>query len=138
MSRSKTRTELAALREAALEDLMATSDANLLSEVLEDGDDIKALALQVKTNMRDTAASTLRHRLVKAKETIQKKTTRPVTQFSRPPLEQIKEIVQSLFVKDKSLGLAFRDGKKQTDSDWLSLYDDLVTMGAIKPDDHGN
>ena len=51
-------------------------------------------------------------------------------------MEQIKQIVENLFQTDPSLGLAFRSGKKQTDADWQSLYDDLVIMGAIKPEDH--
>ncbi len=34
--------------------------------------------------------------------------------------------------------MAFRDGKKQTDEDLATVYDDLVRMGIIKPEDHGN
>lgn len=55
--------------------------------------------------------------------------------FTRPAIYRIKTLVQELFANDRSLGLAFREGKRQSDADWQSLYDDLVAMGAIKADD---
>lgn len=130
--------EMAALRDAALEDLMATSDSQLRQEAMEDGEDIDAIANCVKAAMRETAASTLRQRLSQAKAQPNSKLMVQKAPSMLPPLEQIKHIVQNLFHADPSLGLAFRSGKKQTDADWLSLYDDLVVMGAIKPEDHGH
>jgi hypothetical protein len=128
--------EMAALRDAALEDLMATSDAQLRQEAIEDGEDIDAIATCVKAVMRETAASTLRQRLSQAKAQSNSKMMVQKAPSTLPTLEQIKQIVQNLFQTDPSLGLAFRSGKKQADADWLSLYDDLVVMGAIKPEDH--
>jgi len=138
MSTLKVHAELAALRDAALEDLMATSDAELRQEAVEDGEDLDAVALQIKTAMRETAAATLRQYLVRAKERSPQKMSTRATLSVRPSLEQIKQIVQGVFKTDASLGLAFRNGTKQTDEDWLSLYDDLIAIGAIKPDTHGN
>ncbi len=128
--------EMAALRHTALEELMATSDAQLRQEAMEDGEDIDAIATCVKATMRETAASTLRQRLSQAKAQSNSKLIVQKTPSTLPSLEQIKQIVQNLFQTDPSLGLAFRSGKKQTDADWLSLYEDLVLMGAIKPEDH--
>ena len=45
----------------------------------------------------------------------------------------MKELIQGAFEQDKNLGLAFREGKKQTEADWATLYDDLVAIGAIQP-----
>ena len=137
MKPSKTRTEIAALREAALEDLMATTDVQLRQEAHEDDEDLDTVATQVGLSMREAAAAALRQRLAQAKDRMQPKLKAQTAPITRPPLEQLKQIIQDIFKTDQSLGLAFRDGKKQTDSDWLSLYDDLVAMGAIKPDDHG-
>lgn len=131
-------TEMAALRDVALEDLMATSDAQLRQEAMEDGEDIDAIATCIKATMRETAASTLRLRLSQAKAQSNAKLMAQKASSALPTLEQIKQIVQNLFQTDPSLGLAFRSGKKQTDADWLSLYDDLVVMGAIKPEEHGH
>jgi hypothetical protein len=128
--------EMAALRDAALEDLMETSDVQLRQEAIEDGEDIDAIATGVKAVMRETAASTLRQRLSQAKAQSNSKMMEQKAPSTLPTLEQIKQIVQNLFQTDPSLGLAFRSGKKQADADWLSLYDDLVVMGAIKPEDN--
>ncbi len=128
--------EMAALRDAALEDLMATSDAQLRQEAMADGEDIDAIATCVKAAMRETAASTLRQRLSQAKAQSNSRMMVQKESSTLPTLEQIKQIVENLFQTDPSLGLAFWSGKKQTDADWQSLYDDLVIMGAIKPEDH--
>lgn len=138
MTSTKIIAEIAALRNAALEDLMATSDEQLRQEALEDGEDLVAIASQVKISMREAAAEALRQKLALAKGRMQPKLATLTESFIRPPVHQIKQIIQGLFQADQSLGLAFRDGKKQTDADWLSLYDDLVAMGAIKPNDHGH
>lgn len=130
--------EMEALRDAALEDLLATSDAQLRQEAMDDGEDIDAITTCIKATMRETAASTLRQRLSQAKAQSNSKLMVQKASSALPTLEQIKQIVQNLFQTDPTLGLAFRSGKKQTDADWLSLYDDLVVMGAIKPEDHGH
>jgi len=137
MSTSKIIAEIAALRAAALDDLMATTDAELHQEALEDGEDLDSVAAQVKFAMRETAAGVLRQRMFQAKTRMRPSAAvRPVPAM-RPSIDRIKQIVEGLFQSDRSLGLAFRDGKRQSESDWQSLYDDLVTMGAINPNDDG-
>lgn len=138
MKETKAAAELASLRAAALEDLMTASDAQLRQEAADDGDDLDAVAMQVKTTMREAAAITLRQRLVQAKQRTRPVAGAQVGPWARPPVEAIKQLIQGLFQTDRSLGLAFRDGKKQTDADWQTLYDDLVAIGAIKPEDHGH
>lgn len=39
-------------------------------------------------------------------------------------------------MREPKIAMAFRDGKKQTDEDLAAVYDDLVGMGLIKPEDH--
>lgn len=46
----------------------------------------------------------------------------------------MKALVQQAFQADSALGLAFRDGKRQSDGDWETLYDDLVSLGKIAPE----
>jgi hypothetical protein len=136
MNSSKAHSELAALRNAALDDLIATTEEQLRQEAMDEGKDLDAIAVWVGAAMQEAAAATLRHRLVLARERMQPRPRAPIASASRPPIESIKQLVQDIFQTDHSLGLAFREGKKQTDDDWLSLYDDLVALGAIKPDDH--
>jgi hypothetical protein len=138
MNSSKASTDISVLREIALEELMATTDAQLHQEAVEDGEDLDMIATQMRLTMRETAAGTLRQQLAQAKKHMKPTLTASPPTLNRPPLEELKKIVQDIFRTDRSLGLAFRDGKTQTDADWLSLYDDLVVMGAIKPEDDGN
>ena len=135
MSPNKTIKEIAALREAAIADLMSLSDAELRAEAKEAGDDLEAIAARTRQSMREAAAAALRQRM---------SATKPVSinphhgrsHASRPSLDRIKQMVQQLFEREPTVGLAFREGKRQSESDWNTLYDDLVSMGAIKAEDN--
>lgn len=135
MSDSKSIAELAALRDAALEDLMNTTDEDLRREAAEDGENLDALASDVKSAMREAAAAALRQRMQRARSQMQPAVATSGVSKLRPSVDRIKQMVHDLFQRDSSLGLAFRDGKRQTEADWISLYDDLLRIGAIKSDD---
>ena len=133
MSPSKQRAEILALRDAALEDLMNTPDDELLSEAAADGEDAETLSHAIKVGMRNAAAQALRAQAAGSKRLLQTKAA-PRAGIVRPSIEAIKRIVEQAFQRDKTLGLAFRSGKSQSDDDWGTVYDDLVALGAIKPD----
>lgn len=135
MNAPKTGAEIAVLRDAALEDLLAMSEAELRREALEDSEDIAAIANDVKSTMREAASAALRLRMVQAKERMCAASSGRPARVVRPTLDRIKHLVQEAFELDRSLGLAFRDGKRQSDADWQTLYDDLMALGAIKSDD---
>jgi hypothetical protein len=138
MTEPDVRAELAALRAAALEDLMATPDAALRREAEQDGLDVSSITAGIKAAMREAAANALRQRLVAARQrldTAKAKQAQPRAAV-RPAIERLKQLVRETFANDPSLGLAFRDGKRQSDADWESLYDDLVSLGKIEPGDH--
>lgn len=137
MSTTKIISDIAAIRAAALESLLATTDAELRQEAREDGENLDAMAIQMKTSMRNAAASALRERMAKSKSQSRLKLSARPPSIARPAIDRIKVLVQDLFARDQSLGLAFRSGKRQSDADWQSLYDDLVAIGAIKSVDDG-
>ncbi|MDP1999947.1 MAG: hypothetical protein Q8K22_10190 [Rhodoferax sp.] len=137
MSTTKIISDIAAIRAAALENLLTTTDAELRQEAREDGENLDETAIQMKSAMREAAASALRERMAKSKSQSRQKLSARPPSFARPAVDRIKELVQDLFARDQSLGLAFRDGKRQSDADWQSLYDDLVAIGAIKSADDG-
>lgn len=134
MTTSKTRKELAGLRSAALDDLMAATDEQLQREAKEESVDLDILAASVGAMMQETAAAVMRDRLTLARKSMQTRQTNDC-EVVRPSVEIIKQKIKELFQADRSLGMAFREGKAQTDEDWESLYDDLVDMGVIKPED---
>jgi hypothetical protein len=136
MTEPNHRAELAALRVVALEDILSTSDAELRKEAVDDGEDVSAIATDLKVAMREAAAAALRQRLSQAKARMTARTAADLGRPVRPPMERLKQLIQEAFASDRSLGLAFREGKRQSDADWESLYDDLVALGKIQPASH--
>ncbi|NUU03992.1 hypothetical protein [Herbaspirillum robiniae] len=142
MTHSKNSADFSALRDAALEDLLKLSDAELAAELSSDGISIAEIAQRAGNGMRETAAQAIR--LQNSRKPLQALESAGPMRGVRPSIGEIKKMVTRLFenaqklgVEERSLGLAFRDGKKQTDADWETLYDDLVRLKAIPPEnDH--
>lgn len=134
MKLPKSHLENMALRHLAMEDLMAQSDAQLRQEAAEDGEDVDALAAAMRTALRAAASNVLRQRLADAKQRMMS-TAHPGKATRYPTLESLKRRIQSAFESQPELGLAFREGKRQSEADWQSLYDDLVELGAIVPEE---
>lgn len=137
MNQPKASAKLALLQDAALDDLLQMSDEELIREAVEDGEDPKALAASLRESVAQKLTAIRRQRLQDAQRKLHSATAKPAV-VSRPPLERIKEIVMSAFQADPTLRLAYRDGKTQSETDWQSLYDDLVAVGSIKPGDSDN
>jgi hypothetical protein len=138
MTKPKALKAIEALRQFAQDDLAETTDAQLRQEALEAGEDIEAVAAQVRFAMMNSAAEVSRQRLTQARERMQQNRMVPKPRAKRPLVDRIKEIIQGLPGGDRRIAMAFRDGKTQTDEDWESLYDDLVEMGVIDLDDPDN
>ena len=138
MTRPNVRAEIAALRVVELEDILNTPDAELRKEAVEDGDDTAAIFLDVKWGMRDAAAAALRRRMTDARARMATAQAPRAGAGIRPTIERLKKVIQEAFASDPGLGLAFRDGKRQSDADWESLYDDLVALGKIDPDSNAD
>lgn len=134
MTHSKDRAEIASLRKVALEDLHATSEEEITRELHEAGEDIHAIAAQLKEHMRDIAAAAMRRRTEVAKEQMRTLDS-AVSKAARPSMNLIRERIKAAFLLQPNLAVAFRDGKRQSDEDMQSLYDDLIAVGAIKPND---
>lgn len=135
MKLPKSHQEIMALRQLALEDLMAQSDSQLRQEAVEDGEDVDTLATALRTELRGAAAHLLRQRLTDAKKRMVSTAVQPMKPAAYPALETLKRRILSAFESQPELGLAFREGKKQSEADWQTLYDDLIELGAIAPDE---
>ncbi len=128
------REEMASVRALALNDLQATTDSELREELMADGQDIKVVAARVRARIDEAASAVLRAQAEKARAIKARSTTLRPTPTIRPVIDRLKEMVQSALLGRPDLAVAFRDGKKQSDSDWETLYDDLVALGVIKID----
>jgi hypothetical protein len=135
MSITQKKTEMTLLLDAAFEDLDAASDEQLLRELQEDGLDPQVVAQEMKVAMHEAVAAALRQRMVLARSAARVSAEKEGAAKSRPALDALKKIVQSVLGSNPEVGLAFREAKRQTDADYITLYDDLVATGAIKRDD---
>lgn len=137
MKQSKERREIGFIRARMLEDLANTSDEEIRNEYREAGQDMAAVAKQTHDALRDVVAASMRAKLAFAKAATKVSSASRPNNWVRPTMDRLKEIVAEAFMREPKVAMAFRDGKKQTDEDLATVYDDLVTLGVIKPEDHG-
>lgn len=135
MKLPKSHQEIMALRQLALEDLMVHSDEQLRQEAMADGENADVLATALRAELREAAAHVLRQRLIDAKQRMVNSAKRPVKPVAYPTFEILQRLIRSAFESQPELGLAFREGKEQSEADWQSLYDDLIELGAIVPNE---
>lgn len=138
MKQSKESREIGFIRARALDDLANTSDEEIRNEYREAGQDLAAVAKQTHDMLRDVVAACMRTKLTSAKVATKVSSASRPTNWVRPTMDRLKEIVAEAFMREPKVAMAFRDGKKQTDEDLATVYDDLVRMGVIKPEDHGD
>ena len=138
MKQSKESREIGFIRARALDDLANTSDEEIRNEYREAGQDLAAVAKQTHDMLRYVVAAGMRTKLASAKAATKVSSASRPTHWVRPTMDRLKEIVAEAFMHEPNVAMAFRDGKKQTDEDLGTVYDDLVRMGVIKPEDHGD
>ena len=130
--------EMTSLRAMALSDLQATSDSELLKELIAEGEDLSAIAARVRAKLDEAASAVLRQQAARTRSVTLRISIPVPTSLIRPAIDRLKSLVQEALQGRTDLAVAFRDGKKQSDSDWESLYDDLVALGVIKDDSSNN
>jgi DNA anti-recombination protein RmuC len=134
MSREKdvAGTQMAAIAEMIMNDVLATSDEAILAEAVEDGLDPAAKASELRSSALARIRQAKRERLTRARESYEKK-SQVLTASTRPPLTEIKRRIQRA-IQDgvaNRLSLAFRNGQTLSDSDWEGLWDDMKEMGIL-------
>lgn len=137
MKQSKESREISFIRARMLDDLANTSDEEIRNEFREAGQDLATVAKQTHEMLRDVVAAGMRAKLASAKAATKASSVSRPTNWGRPTMDRLKELVAEAFTREPKVAMAFRDGKKQTDEDLATVYDDLVKMGVIKPEDHG-
>lgn len=138
MKQSKESKGIGFIRARALDDLAKTSDEEIRNEYREAGQDMAAVATQTHEKLRDVFAAGMRAKLASAKAAAKMSTASQPINRVRPAMDRLKEILAEAFLREPTVAMAFRDGKKQTDEDLATVYDDLVRMGIIKPEEYGD
>lgn len=127
------RAVLDAIQALAARDLDEASDEKIRAEFIEDGRDPVDVARKVGESLDAVVAQFMRSHAAASKTRVA--TIQPRPAMKRPTLERMRELIQGAFNREPQLAAAFRDGKKQSEKDIESFYEDLVTMGKIEFDD---
>lgn len=126
------RAMLDAIQALAARDLDEASDEQIRAEFVEDGRDPSEVARKVAESLDAVVAHFMRDHAAAAKS--KSVAARPRAAVKLPPLERMRELIQGAFAREPQLAAAFRDGKKQSENDIGSLYEDLVELGKIEPE----
>ena len=96
------------------------------------------LAIKPKWRMRWKPPGNTCNKLASARAATKVSSVSRPTNWVRPTMDRLKDIVAEAFMREPKVAMAFRDGKKQTEEDLATVYDDLVKMGVIQPESHGD
>jgi|GEM_PF-1598838 hypothetical protein len=127
--------KLKVLRAAVADEILSMSDDEILSDAKNAGIDPKEVGSSMRTKALDIIANARKQRLKDARKRLD--IAKTVSTVKRPAvdieIEEKKRRILALFASPNSrLSLAFRNGERQSESDWESLWDDLIEMGLIK------
>lgn len=129
------RAKVKSIEQALTEDLHVTSETELTREFAEDGLDISEIANSMRNSALDLIMQERRKKLAHARTGIQTQALIRTDDRVRPSIETIKRLLGDLFIAKPALAIAFRQGKNQSETDWISLWDDLVEIGEIPRND---
>lgn len=138
MKQSKESKGMDLIRARVLDDLANTSDEEIRNEYRDAGQDMAAVAKQTHDMLRDVVAAGMRAKLASARAAAKVSSVSRPTNWIRPTMDRLKEIVAEAFTREPKVAMAFRDGKRQTEEDLATIYDDLVRLGVIKAESHGD
>jgi hypothetical protein len=128
----KNRAMLDAIQALAARDLDEASDEQIRAEFVEDKRDPSEVACNVANSLDMVVARFMREHAAANKS---RPNANSRTALRIPAVERIRELIQNAFSREPELAAAFRDGKKQSENDMVSLYEDLVELGKIEPED---
>lgn len=134
-----TRDELERLREELVSDLLAMSDAELLTEAQAEGIDPKAAGERGRNLLRKALETAGKARMRAAKRSLE------AARMQNPPssqgsfnVEHVREIVMKAAANDPSLKqrltLAARKDQGLSDNDLLGILEDLRELGVLPPE----
>ena len=139
MTRKTDKDALDQLTDNLVDDILNTSDDEILAELKEHDIDAEQLAASMRTLFDKTMIAANKHRLAAAKAGVAalKKASETVKMPSldiAAARERLNRILETL-TPDQNLTLAARKAIELSDADVLSLLDDLNELGLAPPED---
>lgn len=127
------------LRSALIGDAESMTDAEIREEILELGQDPAVVANGLRAMTLALVTEARKARLIQAAQRLRQQPIQKES-FIERSVDAIRRKLAALAANPESMAgrkmaLAFRNGEKQSDSDVLSLWQDLVDLGAVKDDE---
>lgn len=141
MSRNETSRVAKALvlRNALIGDAESMTDSEIRDEISGLGQDPEKVASDLRAMAMALVTETRKARLNQAAQRLRQQ-PEPTDSFVGRSVEAIRRRLAALAANPESMAgkkvaLAFRNGERQSDSDVLSLWQDLVDLGAVRDDE---
>jgi hypothetical protein len=127
------------LLEALIEDSIAASANEVREEISAAGSDPTLLAAQMRAKALELVMNSRKSRLVHAQDQLRRSGNRSASAIPRNA-GQIRQKLRELVSGNESfvngrVALAFRNGVTQSDNDVLTLWQDLIDLGAVTDND---
>jgi ribosomal protein L29 len=127
---------MSALSVAMADDVLSLSEEELCQELREDKIDLAQTGAQLRCQALEQIAEFRRQRLQDASHALGSRMDRakvvpPETAIVRQRITAMR----ALFLAKPGLSMAFREGRAQSDSDWMSVWDNLLELGLVREDD---
>jgi hypothetical protein len=114
-------------------DVLALTDEELEEELLDQGEDPAKIAAQLRDQALEQLSAFKRKRLQAVRDAMAARTD--YGKVTRPTAQVARQRIRALFAEKPELSMAFRKGRKQSDTDWMSIWDDLVELGVLREND---
>lgn len=121
-----------------VEDILETSDEDLLKEVRERGEDPKAIADHIRVLFGKAEVAQGRQRLLDARTEVNADVSRRVASTGKDPVaarQRLNAIMQRFPGSEAQLTMAARKGDGMSDNDVKSMLADLEELGVTGEDE---
>lgn len=128
-----------ALRSALIGDAESMTDEEIREEILGLDQDPDVVANELRAMTLSLVAEARKNRLAQATQRFKQQLSQEQSILKRS-VDAVRSRLEMLAadpesMAGKKIALAFRNGTKQSDSDVLSLWQDLIDLGAVKDDE---
>lgn len=128
------------LLETLVEDSLETPASEIREDISAAGDDPASIAADMRARALDLLVQSRKARLVHAQGQLRQAATRRGSVAPVRNAGRVREKLRALVSGNASfangrLAVAFRNGVTQSDNDVLSLWQDLIDVGAVTDDD---
>jgi DNA-binding TFAR19-related protein (PDSD5 family) len=134
------REALTRLADDLADDILNTSDADILAEIRESNDDPKKIAAATRSLFDQASTSVAKNRMIAARRAMaaNQRSPSPVVRLdSNEARRRLNNVLLAHPEAAEKLTLAARKGEGLSDNDVQGMLEDLEALGVIPPSDRG-